>query len=68
MGLHAGFNTRLFVSSTRYAGAAANAFQQAFMDKINELCPVRTGNLLNSIHCEVDAFGQVEVWADAEYA
>lgn len=67
MGLHTKFNMNMVVS-TPYPDIAANAFQQAFMDKINELCPVRTGKLLNSIHCEVDAFGSVEVWADAEYA
>lgn len=45
----------------------ARVFQQTFMEKINELCPVRTGYLLSSIHCERSG-DQIECYADADYA
>ena len=43
------------------------SFKAAFMDTINELCPVRTGYLISSIHCD-GSDTEIDCYAEAEYA
>jgi len=46
---------------------AASAFRDAFMDSIETLCPVRTGYLRSTCHCDISG-GNIECYANAEYA
>lgn len=43
------------------------AFERAFMNTARELCPVRTGYLRSTIHCDVSG-DMIECYADADYA
>lgn len=62
MGLYAEINLRDlgFWPTTRNGGFIINytpgftEFQNTFRSSIVENCPVRTGNLLSSIHCEIN--------------
>lgn len=47
----------------------AFTFQRVFMETIHQLCPVRTGYLISTIHCEYDRYtGEIECYAEADYA
>lgn len=43
------------------------AFREAFMSSIETLCPVRTGYLRSTCHCDISG-NNIECYADAEYA
>lgn len=75
MGLYAEINLRDlgFWSKTRNGGFIINydpgfvAFQTRFRESIVANCPVRTGNLLSSIHCEISGM-TIRVYTQCSYA
>jgi hypothetical protein len=62
-----------FYPTTRNAGAVIdysdgnNAFETIFHSFISTNCPVRTGNLLSSIHCEFRDM-EIDIYTKCEYA
>jgi hypothetical protein len=75
MGLYAAINLHDlgFYPTTRNAGVVIdygygnNEFERIFHSFVSSYCPVRTGNLLSSIHCEIHGM-EIEVYTQCEYA
>lgn len=75
MGLYATINLHDlgFYPTTRNAGVAIDysygngEFETVFHSFISSYCPVRTGNLLSSIHCEARGM-EIDVYTQCEYA
>lgn len=75
MGLYAEINLRYmgFWPTTRNGGFIINydpgfaVFQSRFRASIVANCPVRTGNLLSSIHCEISGM-TIRVYTQCPYA